>query len=61
MDGARRERLLTTEIGRCARIASAPPPGGEIMDDASYKRLLNHKRIVKDLLLGFIAPRRPPQ
>ena len=31
------------------------------MDDASYKRLLNHKRIVKDLLLGFIAPRRPPQ
>ena len=31
------------------------------MDDASYKRLLNHKRIVKDLLLGFIAPLRPPQ
>ena len=31
------------------------------MDDASYKRLLNHKRIVKDLLLGFIAPRRAPQ
>ena len=31
------------------------------MDDASYKRLLNHKRIVKDLLIGFIAPRRPPQ
>ena len=30
------------------------------MDDASYKRLLNHKRIVTDLLLGFIAPRRPP-
>ena len=31
------------------------------MDDASYKRLLNHKRIVKDLLIGFIAPRRTPQ
>ncbi len=30
------------------------------MDDASYKRLLNHKRIVEDLLIGFIAPRRPP-
>ena len=29
------------------------------MDDASYKRLLNHRRIVKDLLLGFIAPQRP--
>ena len=28
------------------------------MNDASYKRLLNHRRIVKDLLLGFIAPRR---
>ena len=31
------------------------------MDDASYKRLLNHERIVKDLLIGFIAPRRDPQ
>ena len=29
------------------------------MDDASYKRLLGHERIVKDLLIGFIAPRRP--
>ncbi len=29
------------------------------MDDASYKRLLGHQRIVKDLLVGFIAPRRP--
>ena len=27
------------------------------MDDASYKRLLGHERIVKDLLIGFIAPR----
>ena len=31
------------------------------MDDASYKRLLNHQRSVKDLLLGFIAPRRGSQ
>ena len=31
------------------------------MDDASYKRLLNHKRIVEDLLTGFIAPRRAPR
>ena len=31
------------------------------MDDASYKRLLNHKRIVTDLLIGFIAPRRASQ
>ena len=29
------------------------------MNDASYKRLLNHRRIVKDLLVGFIAPLRP--
>ena len=29
------------------------------MDDPSYKRLLEHQRIVKDLLIGFIAPRRP--
>ena len=29
------------------------------MDDPAYKRLLTHQRIVKDLLLGFIAPRRP--
>ena len=29
------------------------------MNDASYKRLLTHRRIVEDLLLGFIAPRRP--
>ena len=29
------------------------------MDDASYKRLLNHRRIMQDLLIGFIAPRRP--
>ena len=29
------------------------------MDDPSYKRLLGHRRIVKDLLIGFIAPRRP--
>ena len=28
------------------------------MDDPSYKRLLKHKRIVKDLLSGFIAPQR---
>ena len=28
------------------------------MDDPSYKRLLKHKRIVKDLLNGFIAPQR---
>ena len=27
------------------------------MNDASYKRLLNHRRII--LLLGFIAPLRP--
>ena len=30
------------------------------MDDPAYKRLLYHPRIVKDLLVGFIAPRRPP-
>ena len=30
-----------------------------LMDDASYKRLLNHRRIMQDLLIGFIAPRRP--
>ena len=30
------------------------------MDDPSYKRLLKHKRIVKDLLIGFIAPQRAP-
>ena len=30
------------------------------MDDASYKRLLQHQRIVKDLLVGCIAPQRPP-
>ena len=30
------------------------------MDDPSYKRLLKHKRIVKDLLSGFIAPQRAP-
>ena len=30
------------------------------MDDASYKRLLGHARIVKDLLVGCIAPQRPP-
>ena len=29
------------------------------MDDPSYKLLLEHQRIVKDLLIGFIAPRRP--
>ena len=29
------------------------------MDDASYKRLLQHQRIVKDLLVGCI-PQRPP-
>ena len=29
------------------------------MNDASYKRLLNHRRIVKDLVVGFIAPRCP--
>ena len=29
------------------------------MDDPAYKRLLTHQRIVKDLLIGFIAPRRP--
>ena len=29
------------------------------MDDPSYKRLLEHQRIVKDLLIGFIAPWRP--
>ena len=28
------------------------------MDDASYKRLLHHQRIVKDLLVGCIAPLR---
>ena len=28
------------------------------MDDPSYKRLLKHERIVKDLLIGFIAPQR---
>ena len=30
------------------------------MNDASYKRLLSHRRIIKDLFLGFIAPPRPP-
>ena len=30
------------------------------MDDPSYKRLLKHARIVKDLLIGFIAPQRAP-
>ena len=29
------------------------------MNDASYKRLLTHRRIIQDLLVGFIAPRRP--
>ena len=29
------------------------------MNDASYKRLLNHRRIIEDLMDGFIAPRRP--
>ncbi len=29
------------------------------MDDPAYKRLLTHQRIVKDLLIGFIAPQRP--
>ena len=29
------------------------------MNDASYKRLLTHRRIIEDLLVGFIAPRRP--
>ena len=29
------------------------------MDDPSYKRLLTHRRIVKDLLIGFVARRRP--
>ena len=29
------------------------------MDDPAYKRLLYHPRIVKDLLVGFIAPLRP--
>ena len=28
------------------------------MNDPAYKRLLTHQRIVKDLLLGFIAPQR---
>lgn len=28
------------------------------MDDPAYKRLLEHRRIVADLLVGFIAPRR---
>ena len=30
------------------------------MNDESYKRLLYHRRTVKDLLLGFIARLRPP-
>ena len=30
------------------------------MNDESYKRLLDHRRTVKDLLLGFIARLRPP-
>ena len=30
------------------------------MDDPSYKRLLQHKRVVRDLLVGFVAPKRPP-
>ena len=29
------------------------------MDDPSYKRLFTHRRIVRDLLTGFIGPRRP--
>ena len=29
------------------------------MDDPAYKRLLTHRRIVRDLLIGFIAPLRP--
>ena len=29
------------------------------MDDPAYKRLLTHRRIVWDLLIGFIAPLRP--
>ena len=28
------------------------------MDDPAYKRLLTHRRVVKDLLIGFIAPQR---
>ena len=30
------------------------------MNDESYKRLLDHRRTIKDLLLGFIARLRPP-
>ena len=30
------------------------------MNDVSYKRLLSHRRIIKDLFLGFIAALRPP-
>ena len=30
------------------------------MNDAAYKRLLDHRRPIKDLFLGFIAPLRPP-
>ena len=30
------------------------------MNDESYKRLLDHRRTVKDLILGFIARLRPP-
>ena len=29
------------------------------MDDPAYKRLLTHRRIARDLLIGFIAPLRP--
>ena len=29
------------------------------MDDPAYKRLLTHRRIVRDLVIGFIAPLRP--
>ena len=29
------------------------------MNDESYKRLLDHRRTVKDLILGFIARLRP--
>ena len=30
------------------------------MNDVLYKRLLSHRRIIKDLFLGFIAALRPP-
>ena len=30
------------------------------MNDESYKRLLDHRRTIKDLILGFIARLRPP-